>query len=157
MDDIRSYLLSVIAASVICSVALNLIDKKSAHYAVIKLLTGVFLSITVIAPLTGIEFTDLSAYFENVALEGERISKQGIETATDFAVSSISEQLEAYILDKAYSLGVDAEVEVELSEDESLSLSAVKVSGAISPYAKSKLQQIICDDLGLSEDQLIWH
>lgn len=157
MDDIRGYLLSVIAASVICAVTLNLIDKKSAHYAVIKLLTGVFLSITVIAPLTGVEFSDLSAYFENVELEGDHISKQGIEAATDFTATSISEQLEAYILDKAYSLGVEAEVEVELSEDATFSLAAVKISGAISPYAKSKLQQIICNDLGLSEDKLVWH
>ena len=115
------------------------------------------MSITVIAPLTGVEFSDLSAYFETVELEGDHISRQGIAAATDLASLSISEQLEAYILDKAYSLGVDAEVKVELIEDESFAVSAVKVSGAISPYTKSKLQQIICKDLGLSEDKLIWH
>lgn len=156
MADIRQYLLSVIVASVISAIALNLIDRRNTHHAVLRLLTGVFLSITVIAPLTDITLSNLTEYFETVEYDGDHVAGQGIEAASDLRKTSISDQLEAYILDKAYSLGVTADVEVELSDDDSFSVARVRIHGVVSPYTKTKIQETICRDLGLTEDKLIW-
>ena len=157
MGDVGRYLLSVIAVSIICAVATNLIDKSSAHYPVVRLLTGVFLSITVLSPLTSIHISDISAYFEAIEQDGEFYSGQGIQAASELTSSSITDQLQTYILDKASSLGADVHAEVILRDDSVYSISTVSISGNISPYVKTRLQQTLCDELGLSEEQLIWN
>ena len=66
----------------------------------------------------------------------------------------ISAEVEAYILDKAASLGVDLNVEVWLN-DTGLPES-VALSGQIAPSDRQVLSQFIDHDLGVGEEAQTW-
>ena len=55
MDSIRQYLLSITAAAVICAIINALSGKKGTTSAVVKLLSGLFLTLSVISPLLNLE------------------------------------------------------------------------------------------------------
>ena len=66
----------------------------------------------------------------------------------------ISEQTEAYILDKAADLHANLHVEVTVGEDNLPT--AVTLSGEASPYARRQIQAIIANDLGISKENQKW-
>ena len=68
----------------------------------------------------------------------------------------IKMQTEAYISNKAESMGADIDVVVQLSEQEPIVPISVSITGDVSPYIKSRLQQIISNDIGLCEEALQW-
>lgn len=155
MDDIRAYLLTVIAAAVISAIALRLVHNSSMHYTVIRLLIGVFLAITVIGPITGLQLSNLTLYMDSVRDEAQKHMESGIDTASKQTAARISQGLESYILDKATSLDLDLEVCVNLADD--LTVSTVSITGDASPYLRRKLNDIVCRDLGIGEESLIWN
>lgn len=157
MDNIRQYLLSIVAAAVIAALAVSLVDKKSTHAAIIKLLASVFLSITVISPWTKIQFDDLSSYFDSLELSAGSIAEEGSNMASKETAAIISSRMEAYILDKASSLGFHPEVTVVLTESPPYTPCSVTLRGTASPYAKNRLQQIILNDLGIPEEEQSWN
>jgi hypothetical protein len=75
---------------------------------------------------------------------------------TDAIRASIKARSEAYILDKAAELALSVEVEVTLSNDEIPLPVSVRVSGKASNYAKSRLQAIITQDLGINKEHQVW-
>ena len=68
----------------------------------------------------------------------------------------IIEQLQAYILDKAADLGAELEVEILMPDDGSGQPQGVVLRGAVSPYAKTRLQQIIAEDLDIAKEKQQW-
>ena len=83
------------------------------------------------------------------AMLGEEVSADEINTI-------ITEQTLAYILDKAESFGARLEVEVQIARDGTYRPKAVTLRGSVSPYAKSRLQQIIEEDLQISKEDQQW-
>lgn len=156
MDQISQYLISVVAAAIISSIAITLISKKSAHGTVVKLLVGIFMSITVVSPLTSFRLSDIGTYLESAEYSAESVANNGSEVAFQEMSVIISEQTQAYILDKASSLGLQLEVDVTLTESTPPVPHAAILMGDASPYAKMRLQQLITNDLGISEDNVIW-
>ena len=156
MEDIRQYLLSIVAAAIVSALAINMIGKKGIYTTVVKLLAGLFLSITIISPWTKLQLQDLSSYFSDLELDAEDIVSEGEDMAVSATASIIKEQVTAYILDKASSLGLNLEVEVTMTESSPPVPSAVALKGTASPYAKQHLQQIITDELGIPEENQSW-
>ena len=62
----------------------------------------------------------------------------------------------SYILSKAESLGAKLEVTVELSDELYAKPVAVQLTGAVSPYAKQTLTQMIEEELGLNREAQRW-
>ncbi len=156
MNDIREYLFSIITAAVICAISINLTSKNNTVSALIKLLAGVFLSITIISPWVRLRIHNLDSYLDRIHTDSEQAAQQGITAASNEIAVIISDRIQAYILDKAWSLGVEPEVLVACSDVAPYEIHTVTLKGDISPYAKNKLKQVICDDLGLTEDKLLW-
>ena len=75
----------------------------------------------------------------------------------DQTVSIIKEKTEAYILEKAESLGLDISVEINFGEADSMVPTEVRISGPVSPYAKDQLSKTISTDLGIPEERQIWY
>ncbi len=156
MDEIRQYIISVTAAALLCGIITSLLNKKESNFTIIKLLSGLFLAYTVIAPLTKIKLTDIASYSDNISASAEHYVQSGADYAYSEAASIIKERSEAYILDKAASMGLDIEVEITLgSTDPPLPASAV-IKGAVSPYAIEMLQVCFLDDLGIPKENLLW-
>lgn len=156
MDEIRQYIISVTAAALFCAIVSSLLSKKGSGFAIIKLLSGLFLAYTVIAPWARIRLTDISLYTESISTAAKQFVQSGTDYAHSEVATIIKEKTEAYILDKATSMGLDIEVEVTLcNTDPPLPESAV-IKGAVSPFAKEKLQVCFESDLGIPKENLLW-
>ena len=156
MAAIAEYLLSVTGAAMVSAVVLRLLEGKGSAAALGKMLTGIFLALTVIGPITQVRLSDVAQLLPDISVDAQAAVAQGEAAAKNALAESISNQLEAYILDKAAQLGVTLTVEVELSEDTIPVPVRIRLQGNISPYAKTRLQSIIRDDLGLDKEKQIW-
>ena len=156
MEQIRSYLLSVITAALICCIISGIPWKNSTFHTLRKTLCGIFMSLTLISPLASIRLPDMGNYLDtfradagDAVLAGEAMSK---ETAAEI----IKDQTAAYILDKAKELGIVLEVSVTLSDQSPQIPCAVTVSGMVSPYARQRLAEIIEQDLRIDREDQHW-
>ena len=156
MNGIREYLLSVICAGVICGVVTSLAGKKSANGAIIRLISGLYMSITLISPLVNIQLTDYTDYFNRFAIESDNAVFSGESAAEEELYSIIKSQTEAYILDKAGSMDAVLDVEVTVNEDSPPVPCGVTITGTISPYAKEILSRLIANDLGIQKEDQNW-
>lgn len=156
MEEIRAYILSVIAAAVLCTIIQRLMGEKSAYKEIIRLVSGIFLAVTVVSPFAKLQIRDFSDYLDGIELEANSAAAIGEESLKDGLNAIIKEKSEAYILDKATSMGLDLRVEVTLDDSETPVPSAVTVTGNVSPYQKRKLKQIIADEIGVQEDNQTW-
>lgn len=156
MDFIRRYLLSVICAAILCGIVNTLIEKKGAHHSIVKLISGLFMAITVISPLVTIHIGDITEYFNDLSAQGSSITADGEASAYNELCSIIKSKTEAYILDKAVSMDLDIEVEVTLNSDNPPLPCAVIIKGSAAPYSKEVLSVYIAKVLGISKEGQQW-
>lgn len=156
MQTIAEYLLSVTGAAIISAVVLRLLVGKGSAASVGKMLTGIFMALTVIEPLAQVRLSDALELLPDISADAQAAVAQGEVSAKNALADSISTQVEAYILDKAAQLGVTLTVEVELTEDTIPVPARVRLQGNVSPYAKTRLQSILRDDLGIDKENQIW-
>lgn len=156
MEEIRSYILSVTAAAVLCAMVSTLAGKSGNLSALVKLMSGVVLACVVISPVAKISAIDLSRYLDGLNLD----AMAAVEAGTDYTKTQtsglITEALEAYILDKAEELSLDISVELTL-DDETMLPSAVRIAGDASPHARSVLEQTLGDDLEIPLEAVTWN
>ena len=152
----KQYLLSLLTAALICSIICDLFDKKSGHYPILKLICGLFITITAISPLTNISMPDIAGYIGETKVDASQYIAEGQIASYDSMSTIISENLESYILDVARELGADIQAEIILSEETPPGPCSVKIKGNASPYAKQKIRQIIETQLGIPEEKQIW-
>lgn len=157
MEKIGQYLLSVAVAALICGILSALVGKKTTGGALVKLLCGLFLVATVISPWAQVQLDDLTSYLDSLTLDANTITSAGVEIAAEEEAAIIKSKLEAYILDKADSLGLDLAVDVTLEEIQPYLPHTVTLTGTVSPYAKQVLSQYIADDLGIPEAYQLWN
>ena len=156
MEKLGIYILSVTAAALLLGILQSIAGKKGTHVALLKLIGGLFLTFTTIAPIANIELERLLDFPWDFAVRGNAIAQQGQEYAQDQLHGIIKDRCEAYILDKAQTYQADVTVEVMLSQDEVPVPSSIRLQGSISPYARQALQQWLQDDLGVPKEQQIW-
>ncbi len=156
MADIRQYLLSVISAALLCAILDGILGKKGTLGAVTKLVCGIFMMLTIVGPWANIRLDGFLDTVDGLSLDGEMVSAQASAEARESMAAVIKEQTEAYILDKAKSMGVQLTVEVSLDGSDVPLPVGVTISGSISPYGKRKLTEIISQDLGIEAEEQIW-
>ena len=147
------YILSVTCAAVLAAI-LRTIAGEGAMGKLTKLLSGLFLAVTVLSPLVKIEIPDPARWLEDYMAEGEAAAQTGEVMAKEYSASIISAELEAYILDKAAELGCTVTAEVRLN-DGGLPAS-VTLSGSVSTADKAALPRMLVRELGIGEEAVIW-
>lgn len=153
MEGLRQYAISVVAAAMICGVLSSLLQNSAAK-ELVKLLCGLFLTVTVISPLVDIDFDALMEFSFPYTQEAEYVAARGENMARETIADIIKTETEAYILDKAAELNTELTVEVTVSDDR-IPVSAV-LSGDISPYARQQLENILQRDLGIAKENQVW-
>ena len=156
MQPIAEYLLSVTGAAIISAVILRLLEGKGSAASMAKMLTGIFMAVTVIGPITQVRLSDALELLPDISADAQAAVSEGEVSAKNALAESISTQVEAYILDKAKQLGVTLSVEVELSDHTIPTPVRVRLKGHVSPYAKTRLQDILRSDLGIDKENQIW-
>lgn len=156
MDEIRQYLISVIAVALICGLLTGLLDKESSTYTITRLLCGLLMAFTVVSPIMDLDLRNAFDFADAFYQSGEMVAQEGQVISETAMQSIIKSQTEAYILDKAASLGVELEVDVMLEDTYPMAPKSVRVSGSISPYSRNCLQNIIAQELGISKENQEW-
>ena len=154
MSQLGDYVLTVISASVIVAILCTFFGDKGGVSEILKVICGIFLTFVVINPLVKLDFSAVLNYLEYVNIEGMEAASAGENMAREAEGDIIKSRVQAYILDKANSLGVQLDVEVVLDRN-NIPVS-VKLSGNLSPYAKARMAAIITEDLGISKEHQLW-
>ena len=150
------YLLSVVGAALLCGIVTNLLGEKGAMGAAVKLLAGIYMTLTIIAPWGDLRLDELSQLKDQITADGERITLSGQNAARDAMAESIIANTRTYILDKAETFGAELTVEVMLDDSTIPVPCGVRIRGSISPYNREKLSSIIQRDLGIPTEAQIW-
>ena len=156
IDSIKQYLLTVITAAIISSFVNSLAGKAGSAGKIIRLLSGVVLTLCVVSPILSLNFSEVRDYIDAFSYDSAETVSVGTEYTDTALRQSIKQQSEAYILEKAASMNVELTVEVTLSEDSPPVPKDVALTGSISPYAKSRLSELIADDLGITKEHQLW-
>lgn len=157
MEKIRSYLLALVAASLIVSL-LQSLGAKGAMRRVLALGCGLFICIVMLKPVLQLELGELSAYIDHFALS-EDASAAVQEENRQLAGQIIKEQTQTYILDKAAELGmqVGAEVHLRALSDSYSYPYEVVITGSTSPAQKQALSEYISEILGIPGERQTWN
>ena len=155
MEAIRQYILSAATGALICGIV-TAFCRDSPYKKHVTMLCGLFMTVTLLRPLIGISFPelpDLNAYIsqaENAAEEGKRISLEAQKAI-------ISQECEAYILDKAKELQVDLAVSVTVDERGGKPVPVfAEITGAIQSETQYQLSTVIESDLGIQRENQLW-
>ena len=151
----KSYVLSIVAAAVLCGIIRNFLDDKTTAGKILNLLSAILMTITIIAPIKQFSFYDFNDYMGSIKLDGQRYAMDGNNEAQESIQRIIKSESEAYILDKAKNLDAEITVEVELNVEENVPC-GVTMTGAVSPYVKEVLSSFVEDSFGIAKEKQIW-
>lgn len=155
MAFLRQYVLSIVTASLLCSVLMGLTAQTKVK-ELTKLLCCIFLSLTALKPLIGL---DLDKWLqESVPYQEEAQScvAQGEEFARSAQADIIKSKAEAYILDKAAALNVNLETDITICREGTPIPERAVLYGQVSPYVKGQLMEILEKDLGIAKENQVW-
>lgn len=150
------YLLSVVSAAILCAIVKNISGEKSVGGKIIQVITGLFLVITMISPVTNFRLKNIEEYFDDFRFEAEDYTSQGTQIAKEEYSSIIKHQTEAYILDEAVRVGAQMNVEVKLSDSYPPMPYQVVIKGSVSPYQKQYISHYISNNMGITQEHQIW-
>lgn len=153
MDGIKDYLISIAAAAIITGIIVGITKKSGAISSIVKLLAGLFMTVTVLHPLVDIRLSEALDYFESLSIDADTAVQVGQFAAEEEMKQHIKERCSAYVLEKAKTLGADIKVEFYLDD---LVPSSVQISGAVSPFTKQQLSNYITANIGISLEDQLW-
>ena len=147
----KAYAMTVICAAFILSI-LSALAPEGPGKETRRLAGTIFLVLTVLAPLgrSRLPALDLSA----LPREGERAAQVGKAQYRAAYCAGINERLEAYILTKAASLGLEPQVHVEL-DPEGLP-QWVELTADAEAHLREELTGQLARELGLKREDVIW-
>lgn len=127
---------------------------KGAMGNLVKYLAGIFMALTILSPLVRLELPDLTRWMTTFQSEGREAAAAGAEMAEEASRELIKARLEAYILDKAASLGADVTAGVKLDD---LGIpESVMIRGKVPAAVKARLAWMLREDLGIGEEGQHW-
>ena len=156
MAGLRAYVLSVIAASVICALTMKLSGKQNSTSAIMRFVCGLVMSAVIVQPIGEMMIPNLRGYFQDLELQVHAVVERGTELSYQTFAQGIQEQSQAYIQNKATELGATLHVTVELDDSNLPVPERAILSGMIAPAAKIELENFIETELGIGKENQIW-
>ena len=156
MEGVHRYLVSLLAAAIICSLATKISIQFSTIKMLIRLISAVFLLLTAVTPLLKIDINGIVAIPNMPSDEASALINDVKSTVEEDTRKYIIERTQSYIRDRAAGYGATVSVVVELTDNGKKLPDKVTITGSISPYGKTALKRIIAAELGIPEDKQIW-
>lgn len=155
MDEVRGYLISVIAVCMITVIADVLIQKSSLR-KIVRLIGGILVLLVAVKPLLSLDMGQISSYLkefnDSYSFDTGRIKSSQNELLKEH----IKQTAETYIEDKATELGGMVQAEISLSEGEYPVPVGVTLIGTLSPEQVQALSAYIVSDLGIPTTEQEW-
>lgn len=155
MHSLRQYILAVTCITAACSVLQMLLAEGTA-YSLIKMLSGLIISIAVLTPLIKEDIFQWDMQFESIVSDASVAIAEGQTVASEMVQERIKERTEEYILTKASDMDADITVSVELETEYPNKPEKLIIRGRASPYVKQQLAASISKDLGILEEDITW-
>lgn len=155
MHSLRQYILSVTCITVACSV-LQMLLVEGTPASLVKMLSGVVISIAVLTPAIKEDIFQWDIRFENITADATAAIIEGQNIASEMVQQRIKERAEEYILTKASDIGADITASLELETEYPNEPEKVEIRGRVSPYMKQQIIAIISKDLDILEENIIW-
>ena len=155
MEALRSVVLSVVCAALICGILTDL-SAKTGFAKLIRLACSIFLAFTLVAPLLRLRFPALEEEKNRYLAEAQDAADVGENIRLRSVAGIIRQEAEAYILKEAKSIGANLEVEVELDSGEPPAPSAVTLRGDFDESIETRLSRLLADELGIPKEHQTW-
>ena len=156
MQNLGQYILSVGLAALLIAILTEFSDKKSTTGMITRMICGLFLAFTVINPLTDLDFEILESFSEEAVQGAQPAVAAGTSLAEESMRQIIKQETEAYILDKARSLGFDLEPDVTVGDGACPVPESVRITGSIPTKSRNQLAEEFEKELGISKENQIW-
>ena len=153
MDGLYRYVICVVAAALLSGILTRLTQKCSSG-EIVRMLCGIFMTIVLIHPIVGKKEMIWEPELQGLGKQAEAISREGIAEAESIRKEFIKQRVEAYISNRAETIGADIQASVSLGED--CVPVSVRITGNISPLNRSRLAQVIVSELGIPREQQEW-
>lgn len=153
MEALGQYIVSVVAAAILCGVLRSMVQPGLVGN-LLRLVSGVFLAYTVLSPISAFRLDSISLDALPETEAAIQAAQAGAAAGEEAMAQIIKQQTQAYILEKAKSLGAELEAEVFLDE-ENLPQKVI-YRGSLSPSQRRQLQSTIAQDLGIPKENQQW-
>lgn len=157
-EALQSWLHAVIYTGLICGIALVIAPHGRVKKA-LTILCGVAMCVAFISPLGGIDFESYSEAMAGFKIEAESFAADGESYSKNLNRTIIEDECEAYILDKAESLGAqldEMEVLAVWSDEGYWYPAEVQIKGNFSQAQRERVSSYIEAELGISADKQQW-
>jgi len=154
MEFMRSWILSVTVAAMIIALAEGMMPAGTVK-KVGKLTGGLVLMLGILQPIVHLDYEELFIVangLQSITVESQAEQK---ESSDAFTKSIIEQELGAYVLDKAQTLGYSCTVSItcKLGENNTPLPDCATIHGQLDQEQKRTLSKIISEDLGISKDK----
>lgn len=156
MEEVKGYVMRLVAAGFLCGILKMFFRHDKGIAILIQFVMGIAMTFIAISPLTNLEFREINMYLDAADWNNDGIVEEGVVQAREAMSLHISEMTKAYIEEEAMAMGVNLNIEVEVSNEEIPQPVGVILEGKVSPYIKQYISNKITSDLGICEDKQIW-
>ena len=153
-DILRSWILGLAGTAAICAVA-RLLTPQGRVKRVVELLCGVAMTAALLSPLLELDLSDYGFHLSEYRAGAAELTDDAETLRQSLDRSIIEEKLEAYILDKAQSLGAEvtaAQVTMQWSTEGFWYPVRAELQGSF----HAGLSRLIEAELGISESAQSW-
>ena len=157
MGAVRSWLLTVIGASLICALA-DALMPQGAVRRVGRLVCGLVMLAAILSPLTELDISGGQRWLEDYLASLENREAELTETVNSQMKVIIEQEYAAYIVDKAAQMGLTCGLRVEcvLSEEGLYLPARIRVSGTLTEGERARIAQMIEKDLGVPQAEQLY-
>jgi len=156
MTGIRSFMISVVAAAMICAIVKRICPEKNTVSSIIGMFCGLLMAVTVLRPVVTMDLSEPWLEISAYSLEAQQVTAAGKEEADAAFRAHIKEQLEAYVIREATGLQAKITVDIRLGTEAMPKPESITVFGSVSPYAKARLVHLITEELGIPKEAQEW-
>ena len=154
IEAVRSWLVSIVAASFLVSMAQSLIPEGTVR-KIAGMVGGLALLLTLVKPLLGADFEKMGFQYADYASEIQQRQTE-LKSESETALEQlIAEKTEAYILDKAteFDVACTVRVQVERTENGTPAPAGVEITGQRSESLANYMEQ----ELGIPKERQVYH
>lgn len=148
----KEYTVSVISAALLTGIICGLTEKGFAA-ELIRLICTFVIVATMMRPLLATELSEITGNIDLYREDAVYHTELGSRMASNAMDSIIKEQAEAYILKQAEQFQTKLAAEIFLENSVPVQ---VVLRGAVSPYAKTRLSEILETELGIARENQLW-